>query len=728
MAWLQALDTSLFRFINQSLSNPLCDVLMPWLSGSRWFIPLAVLLAAALVWRGRRKAVCFLLLLTLALGVSDGLVCNTLKHALARPRPCAALDNVHVLINCTDSGSMPSSHAANTFAAAMVALMFYRRSWRVMVPLAVAVSLSRVFNGVHYPGDILVGAILGAGTGLAVVFGLNGAWQLIGRRWFPLWHARLPSLIPASNAPPAGSPNLEPGTWNAELNAHWLRAGCVVIAVLTVVKWFYLASGTIELSEDEAYQWVWSKHLAWSYYSKPPLIALAQWLGTHLWGDTAFGIRFLSPLIGATLGVVLLRFFAREVNARAGFFLVLILQTTPLLAVGTTLLTVDPLTVLFWSAALLSGWRAVQPDSPHSAWLWTGLWMGLGFLSKYSSPLLWMCWAVFFILWPPARQHLRRPGPYLALGVNLLCTLPVIIWNWQHGWITLKHVARHGGVGKAAQPLAKHISWVFELLGAEFGLLNPVYFVAALVAVVAVLRYRRRDARLIYFLCMGTPVFLLYVLLALKSRVQPNWVAPAVIPMFCVMVLYWEDRWRSGVRQVKPWLAAGLGLGLVAVVVIHDTNLIGRITGRPLPAKLDPLTRVRGHEELGRVVDKVRKELEREGRPVFVIGAHYGITSLLNFYLPGARAQVRETPMAFAVTTKLPRSQYYFWPGYAETRRGQNALFVRESNSADAKASEPLPTPLAAQFDSVTRLGRFEVRYRGRVLREIEIFACRNLR
>lgn len=107
----------------------------------------------------------------------------------------------------------------------------------------------------------------------------------------------------------------------------------------------------------------------------------------------------------------MLRFFAREVNARAGFFLVLILMATPLLAVGSILLTVDPLAVLFWTAAMLTGWRAIQENSPLSAWLWTGLWMGLGFLSKYTSPLQWFCWGVFFAVWPPARKHLRRPGP-----------------------------------------------------------------------------------------------------------------------------------------------------------------------------------------------------------------------------------------------------------------------------------------------------------------------------
>ena len=72
-------------------------------------------------------------------------------------------------------------------------------------------------------------------------------------------------------------------------------------------------------------------------------------------------------------------------------------------------------------------------------WLIVGLAMGLGFLCKYTAALPNRLLGHFLrALARPARAHLRRPGPWLALLVFLICTLPVVIWNWQHGWITAR--------------------------------------------------------------------------------------------------------------------------------------------------------------------------------------------------------------------------------------------------------------------------------------------------
>jgi membrane-associated phospholipid phosphatase len=735
MDWLLHLDAAAFRWINSGWSNSIFDVAMPFLSGNRFFMPTAFLGGLILLWRGRMRGFLCLAMTLLAIAVGDGFVYPLLKDAISRPRPFEVAQDAVLRINGAHSPSMPSSHAANWMCLAMVMFVYYRRSALITLPIGVMVALSRVYNGVHYPADILAGMLVGAGCGAATLWALNTAWTLIGRRWFPLWREKLPSLVYSpggdSAAPTEDEPQFRPrhekgpaAPRHASMDAHWLRLGYILILVTIVVRLLFLAKGPLQLTPDEAYQWHWSKHPALSYFSKPPMIAFAQIAGTTLWGDTAFGVRFLSPLIAAGLGLMLLRFFAREVNARAGFFLLLILTTTPMLAGGAVLLTVDPLSVLFWTAAMLTGWRAIQNDSETSDWAWTGFWMGLGFLSKYTALFQLLSWAAVFWLWPPARKHLRRAGPWVGLLTLALCSLPVLIWNYQHDWVTVAHVAEDAGAGRAWKPTLKYFA---EFIGAEFALLNPVWFVGAVWASIMVWRRGRSNPKLVYLFSMGAPLFVVYLLFSLKSRALPNWIAPSIIPLFCMTVIYWDTRLRLGGERVKSWLFAGLALGAVAVVLGHNTALIEKAVKISLPPKMDPMRRGKAWPETAAVVSRIHRDLEKSG-PAFIIGDHYGITSELSFYIPESRRSAARHPFVYCRGSETPRNQFHMWPGY-ERRKGQNAVYVREL-SLSYKTTYPPPKLLLDQFESVEELGvrPIQGRHQDQPTRHLQLFVCRRLK
>lgn len=715
---------------------------MPIFAGGPWFLPLAIVLGLALIWKGGVRGRICVLMLAIALPLGDGWITNTIKHAVGRQRPCRVLENVNLPMRdfkaaedesdfrrtgCSDSGSMPSAHASNWFAAAMVAWLFYRRTWRFMVPLACLVAFSRVYNGVHYPSDVLAGAVLGAGYGCAFLFAIDACWRFAAQRWFPLWFNAFPSLATLAKNPRDPSDIENP---TASMAAHWLRLGYVVIALLFIFRLIYLASGRIELSEDEAYQWLWSKHLALSYFSKPPLIAYVQWLGTHCFGDREFGVRFFSPVCAAIGSLIALQFFANHASARAGFWLVVLVNLTPMLAAGSTLMTVDPLLALFWSLAMFAGWRAVQPNARTSQWIRVGLWMGLAFLSKYTALFQWVCWIVFFALWKPARIHLRRPGPWLALLINALCATPVIVWNLQHHWVTAGHVANDAKAGEG---------WDFgwrapvEFIGEAAGVLHPMLFVAALWAAIAMWKRTRSDAPLSessskhdallrFFFSMGAPLLLIYLLYTLHSSVLVNWIAAAVIPFFCLMALYWERRYLEGARHIRALLTIAVMIGTLAVVVLHETDLTKKIFGIYLPPRMDPLRRVRGWTQMARIVTRERDKLAEEGKPVFVIGGHYGTTSLLSFYMPEAKAALKDEPLVYFRYMAKPNTQFYFWPSYIGTRRGENAIYVQEKDKP-----APAPADVLKEFASVTEIDRFPLQHRGRVLHYIQVFACRDL-
>ena len=766
MHWLQTLDTGLFDFINQSLANPFFDWLMPGLSGNALFFPVLILLVIGLLWKGSVRMRLCLLFLLLILPLGDGLVTNTIKHAVARQRPFVVLPEARHFGNVGEGylapapgdhgpdmsagmgspNSMPSSHASSWFAATMILFIFYRRSLWFMLPLASAVAFSRVYNGVHYPGDVLVGAVVGAGYAAAGAVALQVLWQGAGRKWFPLWHRQVPSLLnPESRIqnPESETQNLaQSEIRNLKSEIEWLHLGYLLVFVLLIARWLYVAGGIIGLAEDEAYQWLWSKHLALSYYSKPPGIALIQFAGTSLFGDTQFGVRFFSPLFAAIMSLMLLRFMARETGARTGFWLLVIISATPLLCAGTILMTIDPPLVMCWTWALIAGWRAVQADGQARHWLIVGLAMGLGFLCKYSAAFQIVCWAIFFALWPAGRLHLRRPGPWLALLVFLACTMPVIVWNAQHSWITVEHVADNAGMHGQWE---RKLRYFWDFLFGEMGLLNPFFFIGALWAMFAFWPQRRERPLWLYFFCMGAPVFLGYWLWSFHSRVQLNWIAPAVLPMFCLMVGYWRGR-----RGVRPFLAAGLALGFFLVAIMHQSNFIGKITGQPLPGERDPSRRVRAWQPAAALIESEREKLETaEGKPAFIIADHYGLTGLCTFYSPPARAAaLKSKPLVYCIDADGPNNQLYFWPEYRyrEHRQGQNAIYAADYlrplepgwvgkwlkhepiGYADVPPPSLLHPRLAQEFESVADLGEFEIKVGSRVFHRLHLWACYNLK
>jgi 4-amino-4-deoxy-L-arabinose transferase-like glycosyltransferase len=688
-----------------------------------------------------------MMLLGAALG--NGLVINTIKHAVHRPRPCMALPDVVERLGYTASGSMPSAHAANWFAVTMIAFIFYRHKFWLIVPvflMAVAVSFSRVYCGVHYPGDVLAGAILGAGYSAALAVGVQWGWQTVGRAWFPLWYARMPSLLNPSSGSPAPRDSCGDQANAGTENSQWLRLGCLLIVASLIGHWIYIASGLIGLSGDEAYQWLWSKHLALSYYSKPPAIAWIQFAGTSLFGDTEFGVRFFSPLFAAVLSWMVFTFLAREISGRVAFWLLVIVSAVPLLGVGCILMTIDPPLVLCWTWALIAGWRAVHPEGQTRDWAVVGLAMGLAFLCKYSAFYQIICFAIFFALWPTGRGQLRKPGPWLALGIFLICTLPVVVWNAQHGWITIHHVAGNAGLHSKWTPTLRYLG---EFLVLEIGLLNPVFFFGAVWAAVGTFLPRKKGPLMLYLFCMSWPVFLGHAIYSFRARILPNWIAPAVPAMFLLMVIYWSEWLRGGARFVKPVLVAGLVLGILIEVPMYDSDLIGRIAGDTLPGPVDPLHRVRAWNSAALLVEAEREKLEGQGKPAFIIGGEYAITGECTFYSPVARKAVAlKMPLVYCVDSDTPANQFYFWQeyNYHARRQGENAIYVEdlgpgklehgwlgkwlrhEPVEIEPPPPETPPAPMVNEFEKVTDLGVRDIDYRGRQFHQLHLWACYDLK
>jgi undecaprenyl-diphosphatase len=169
---LKELDTQLVLFFNH-LNNPLLDFIFYWLSDKLIWIPFYVLLAWYVYKREKSYFFILLIFIAAAVTVSDQLSSSLIKPYVMRLRPCHDPDIsalIHLVNNyCGGKYGFVSSHASNVFTLVALLSPLLKESWIVWVRIlwiwACLVSLSRVYLGVHFPGDILGGAILGFFTG-----------------------------------------------------------------------------------------------------------------------------------------------------------------------------------------------------------------------------------------------------------------------------------------------------------------------------------------------------------------------------------------------------------------------------------------------------------------------------------------------------------------------------------------------------------------------------------
>ncbi len=175
------IDRLLFTFLNVTLANPVTDVIMPVVTSDDLLRALYAAVMVLLLWRGNWRLRWLVLFSALTLAATDQLSSNLVKELVARPRPCQTLAGIHLLINCGAGFSFPSSHAANAFGQAALFAYHVRSSRRYLLALAALIALSRVLVGVHYPADILAGAVLGAAVGLALalLFMKLVSWRVI---------------------------------------------------------------------------------------------------------------------------------------------------------------------------------------------------------------------------------------------------------------------------------------------------------------------------------------------------------------------------------------------------------------------------------------------------------------------------------------------------------------------------------------------------------------------
>ena len=394
--------------------------------------------------------------------------------------------------------------------------------------------------------------------------------------------------------------------WNC-LGATWLVLFTGLVVRLAL-------SGHYLLTPDEANYWQWSRYLDIGYYDHPPMIAWTIHLATNLFGQTEFAVRLPTVLGMTTASAYLCLLAARWFSCRCAFHVALVSQAVLLFNGSALIATPDGLLLPCWAAACYHGAQALERNR-LGQWLMTGIWFGLGLLSKYTMflflPSLFFC--MFFQ--PVHRKKLVGFKPWLGLISGLLVFAPVIVWNSRHDWVTFRHVLFQGGVDNKALVTLRYIG---DFFASQAALISPVIFLYILAAWMggwASKRLKPGDGP--YLTWMSMAPFAVFSILAFHVRIYGNWPAPAYLSAVVLICALYSPGQEGRKKEHYRFWNFGIGLAFFMSLAVM-VQLVYPVL--PVRVDLDRTAReTRGWDKLGMAVHNVLAEMPHP-EETFVFG------------------------------------------------------------------------------------------------------------
>jgi undecaprenyl-diphosphatase len=408
----------------------------------------------------------------------------------------------------------------------------------------------------------------------------------------------------------------------------------------------------LQLVPDEAYYWVWTRHLSLSYFDHPPLCSWLIWLSTSLLGQTEFAVRLPAALLSlASIPVLMLASRAINADKRIQYLVGNLMLLSPATVLLGILTTPDSPAWFFGCAAITAAvWAAQTRDANSGLWLLFGLLLGLAGLSKYTAALIGVSVFIALLTTPDRRVHVFRPWFWLAAILSAAVVSPVLIWNLRHGWPSIQFQMKHG-FGSDDIGIVRGVS---EYLGGQFALWTPVLFILSAFAIARALRhYPALSGPIHILICCFVIPFAMFLYSSSRHRVEINWPLLVYGPLGIITVLYVSLE--PGRRRRA--IAVGIAIAGTASLLLQVPNLILRLASR-----YNHANQLFGYRELADQVAGVRA-----GRPVF--SNRYQDAAELTFYLPGH-------PDAWSLNLDSRANAYDYWAGKPDLSRIDSAVFI----------------------------------------------------
>lgn len=483
-----------------------------------------------------------------------------------------------------------------------------------------------------------------------------------------------------------------------------------LIFVATLLR-LYLISA-MGLSEDEAYYWDWSRNLSWSYYDHPGMTAWLIALSNKIFGVSAFSTR-LPTLLLNTLGWYLLARLAQKMfDSTAAVVVAVLYFLIPVYSLGGLLTVPDIPMIICWIGVMYLSWVMLVEEklSASLTWIFIGILMGLGTLSKYPMVLCGLSLILFVSLTPKLRFHLKTPWPWLAILIWAIVSSPIVFWNMEHGGASTNFQI----LSRISSTDSLSVTRWFTFWGTQLGYLTPFIFGVFVWAFVYSAKHIQ-DSRFRFAVCFSLPTILVFSTQSLVTQFKPHWPAPGYLPLLLVSGYLWTTMEKRKNLLTGVVLAFLIPLSVVFYIgcVYPVIPKLHRVFSPHVPwnPRFDPTNDMYGQEELRKTIEALQENEVAQGKEKpFLVGHRYQISSGIAF---ATKQKV------YSLSSGTEHYDYIQTPQELEKLKGKSAIIVGD-NKYGEKAHE------GDLFASCEKKESLPIYRADELSRQFDIWLCTN--
>lgn len=483
-----------------------------------------------------------------------------------------------------------------------------------------------------------------------------------------------------------------------------------------LLRCLFVLYGSIDLHTEEAQYWTWSQHLDWSYYSKPPMVAVLNYLTESLFGHSEFSIRINAILLGFLTAIVTY-LFTKELfkDKFKAFVASVLIYAMPFYQSTALFFSTDAPLLFFAIWAMYLGWLAINYNK-WKYWLGFAVALGLGYLSKYAMLFFIPTTLLYILIKEP--KLLRNKKPYISFLLSFVFFLPVVIWNFKYDFIGLKHIVHlSGAASHMPNPFSRRLSKLLEYIGGQLAIISPLFLWHYFKA----FKKFKIEKRAFYLWLPALSAFIIFFFIAITKRsgANVNWTMFAYVGLPILLAHYIVEAKKLKSAFVLFCITTGL------LVLVTNTKLLDILgVGTVFPAKVDPIKKLTGWEQIAHTVDSLENTQQTD--KLFVFTDSYHTTSELLFY------NYPKTHYYYANRGNR-MTQFNLWKGIEQfENKGYTGIFVSSSDISNKgyqpQPPETLPPDIAAAFDKQYDYYSHITYYRGKPVTQYHIYILHNFK